>query len=72
MDTQEQCDNCESEADFVLEDRTKYCAKCIINQAEYIIKNKVEGIDEFDITELMMNERISREDAIKKLKDKKE
>ena len=34
------CDSCGKEPDFVLEDGTAYCAKCIIQEAKEVLERK--------------------------------
>lgn len=65
--------SCGEPADFVLDDGTGFCASCMKDEAERVLQRKTEakGLDELDIVDLMMKEKISRQDAIKKLQEEK-
>ena len=66
------CMNCgEREERFVLEDRESFCAKCMLEEAKKSLVTEELGLDELDISDMMLRKKISREDAIKLLSKKK-
>ena len=67
------CDDCEKEAQFVLDDGTKYCCEHMIEVAQDREKSldEQDGFEDIEVTEMMRTEMISRTDAIKKLKEQR-
>ena len=60
----EECVDCGKESDFCMEDGELVCAWCMIDRAQNIIdfrEEMPEGITKLDVTELMMEKKISYE-----------